>query len=171
MHLTWPLVYLILTVVLTWQVGGQTKEQIFTLLSQTEHSCVCVPCALWPPVPCACVYQHVIIFHRIPTYSFRRTSVSYTSLCREESSFSSSSTAGSTAGLHLHKLWVLNANCKIRCHVDMNCGRNLFLFLFYPLLCLVAQQSQTSISIRRWGADWGCVCWACCVSTAQSLDR
>ncbi|XP_059198047.1 kininogen-1 [Centropristis striata] len=48
--------------------------------------------------------QCVIIFLRIPTHSFRRTSLSRPSLCGEESSFSSLSSAGSTAGLHLQKL-------------------------------------------------------------------
>ncbi|XP_023284564.1 kininogen-1-like isoform X2 [Seriola lalandi dorsalis] len=50
------------------------------------------------------MYLCVIIFLRIPTYSFRRTSVSRPSLCGEESSFSPSRSAGSAAGLHLQKL-------------------------------------------------------------------
>ncbi|KAG7239939.1 hypothetical protein INR49_028134, partial [Caranx melampygus] len=67
--------------------------------------CVCVCAhAVCPPVLCVCVYLCVIIFLRIPTYSFRRTSVSRPSLCGEESSFSPSRSAGSAAGLHLHKL-------------------------------------------------------------------
>ncbi|KAG7239931.1 hypothetical protein INR49_028150 [Caranx melampygus] len=65
--------------------------------------CVCAH-AVCPPVLCVCVYLCVIIFLRIPTYSFRRTSVSRPSLCGEESSFSPSRSAGSAAGLHLHKL-------------------------------------------------------------------
>ena len=38
-----------LILILTVQVGGQTKEQTFTLLLPTEHAehhCVCVLCAL-----------------------------------------------------------------------------------------------------------------------------
>ncbi|XP_044056557.1 kininogen-1 isoform X2 [Siniperca chuatsi] len=46
----------------------------------------------------------VVIFLRISTYSFRRTSLSRPSLCGEDLSFSSSSLAESTAGLHLQKL-------------------------------------------------------------------
>lgn len=40
------------------------------------------------------------------------------------------------------------------------------------LICpLVAEKSRTSYTIRRWGADWGCVSWACCASAAQSGHR
>lgn len=86
-----------LELLLTEQVGRQTEEQTFTPLPSTEH----FQC-LWPPVPISMSSSNVN--PQGPTFSFRRTSVTRSSPCGEESSFTS---AGPTAGLYLHKPWVL----------------------------------------------------------------
>lgn len=84
------------------RVGGQTDEQTFTPLPSTEHfQRLCVPSPLRPPAPVSTSPSDPK--PQGPAFSFRRSSVTRSSLCEEESSFSS---AGSTAGLYLHKPWV-----------------------------------------------------------------
>lgn len=151
------------------RVGGQTEEQTFTPLPSTEHfQRLCLPSPLRPPAPVSTSPSDPN--PQGPAFRFRRSSVTRSSLCEEESSFSS---AGSTAGLYLHKPWVSLSRpisslvCKL-----MESGLQIKGWTSSLLICpLVAEQSRTSYTIGRWGADWGCVSWACCASAAQSGHR
>ncbi|XP_044217280.1 kininogen-1 isoform X2 [Thunnus albacares] len=88
------------------------------------------------------MYQCVIIIPRIPAHSFRRISFCCLSLCGEESSFPSSSPAGSTEGLHIQKL------AKPNIHQDQTMRSGVGLYVL-GLLCLYSSVlGQETVEVR-----------------------